>query len=232
MSEHPRRTEVENSSPVNTTMNLYQKLLDCRTAIGYIVKEDKKVNNQFFPVSYEGVIERVAPELKARGLVCISRCTSCDVQPRMKVRENGVATPDGYLALVAMEMDIVDSENPTQHETIQMYGHGFGTLDTCVDKATTKAQRICLQRLFMLPSYEEGNAPEEPSTPVEPARYTTISPQQVEELQLLAINIEVDEAVVAQAAGVARIDLIPVAKFGEIFERMSKRLAQKKGGAK
>lgn len=218
-------------------LNLWQKINQCGASIGYILREDKKVNNQYYPVSYNTVIEKCAPHMREFGLVAIPSVYSHEVRPQIKKNDLGIEYVAGWFCDVHMQLKIVNVDNPTEHETVSVVVTAWDTLDKAADKAITKAQRQCLQKLFLVPTYDEDDAPSSGSgvsAPV-PAKesYTAIDAEQVATLQALAVAIKVPEEVVAKAAdsSFTRLSQIPIAKYEEVKSRMEKRLAQLKGGS-
>lgn len=218
--------------------NLWAKLIGCANAIGYILREDKKVNNQYYPVSYNAVVEKCGPVLRENGICTFSEVKDYSVRPQIKRNDLGNEFTAGWFCDVHMSMKVVNADNPSEHEIVSVYTTAWDTLDKAADKAITKAQRQCLQKLFMLATYDEDDAPGEGSRPAPAAppkaAYTTISEPQVAELQALALAINVPEEVVAKAAdsSFTKLKEIPLAKFEEVKSRMQKRLAQLKGAPK
>lgn len=219
--------------PSDVKPNIYEKLLNVRQAVGYILKEGKKVNNQYFPVSYEGVVEQIAPELATQRLCLIPQAVYVHISPHKKVNDSGSEFNSGYCCEVMLEIEVVNIDNPDEKVRTRAPGFAWDTLDKCEGKALTKAQRHCLQRLFMLPSYEEKDAPTHKPVSVPSENYTPVSAEQVQILRDLCTTCGIGEEIVAKAADASftSIDQIPAAKYAGILERLNKRAQQLAGAS-
>ena len=213
-------------------MSLETKLNECRMAVSYIVKDAKKVNGQYYPITYNDVVSKCKPELISRKIGMWFSVVSTTIRAKNKVGQNKDGSiyefNDGYFTDMEVACTVVNIEDPKDRDTFSVFVTSYDSLDKGAAKAFTTARKQAYISLFQLETYEDGEEPKEAPAPVPPVMFTTIGVAEVETLRGLASKIGVDEEVIAKAADAefTKIEQIPVGKYAEILERLEKRLKQ------
>lgn len=213
-------------------MSLESKLVECRKAVSFVLKDAKKVNGQYFPITYNDVVVKCKPELNAHGIGVWFSVTKCESCPQIKVGQNKDGSTyefvGGYFTHMEVQCSVVNADETKDREVFSVAVTAWDTLDKGPFKAYTAARKQAYIALFQLETYEEGEEPKEPTKPAAPESYTTIGAAEVETLRGLAKQIGVDDEVVAKAADseFTKLEQIPVGKYAEILERMQKRVKQ------
>lgn len=124
-------------------MNIYQRLNAVMKAVGYVQKEDKKVNNQYTFVSHDAVTAAVRPFLIEHGIVMMTDVKEC--------RQDGNRTE----AIVVLRF--VNIDKPEDQVGITCFGYGIDPQDKGPGKAVSYAVKYGILKTLCL---ETGDDPE------------------------------------------------------------------------
>ena len=125
------------------TKNIHQRMHAVMSDVGYIQKENKKVNNQYTFVSHDSVTGKIRPALVQHGIIAITRITN--------------HTQDGDRTVVDIEIDFINIDSPDQIITVPAFGYGVDKQDKGPGKAISYAFKYALLKAFAL---ETGADPE------------------------------------------------------------------------
>ena len=135
------------------TLNIYQRMHAVMKAVGYVQKEDKKVNNQYTFVSHDAVTGKIRPALIEAGIITVPRVVKW--------------AQDGNRTEVNVEVDFVNIDKPEERITVPMFGFGIDQQDKGPGKAISYAVKYALLKAFSL---ETGDDPEKDIIDHKPAK--------------------------------------------------------------
>jgi hypothetical protein len=138
------------------TLNIHQRILLVMREVGYIQKEEKKVNNQYRFVSHDAVVGEVRPSMLRHGIIVEPRI----IESKLKIREIITEKNErkiGYVAQVKMEFDFVNVDDPKDRITAPGIGMGIDPQDKATGKAMSYAKKYALLNALLL---ETGDDPE------------------------------------------------------------------------
>lgn len=152
------------------TRNIYQRLLDVMGDVEYILKEDKKVNNQYTFVSHDAVTKKCRAALRRHGIYFESSVVeeTCewrqvkvtrevyDAQLRQKVTKEFESTVLFTKVKMSYKFVNADDRNDTTTGSFS-YGYGLDNQDKGIGKAQSYAYKYALLKGLML---ETGDDPE------------------------------------------------------------------------
>lgn len=224
-------------------LNIFRRLRKCREEIQFVTREEKKVNGQYYPLSYNAVVSQCKPILEKYGIGLIFHVKGCQVRDRVSPMEKapGEKYVAGYFTDCYMVVCAVNNDNPTDRFEFGVSSTCFDTLDKATAKALTAARKQAYIALLQLEVYddadeegqEESRKRREAISSVTPAQITRISEEQVGILSKLAAEAKVGPEIVAKAAdpSLNSISEIPVAKYEEVFTRLNNRVSQLRAAA-
>ncbi|AST86251.1 hypothetical protein CIG66_07145 [Ralstonia pseudosolanacearum] len=137
--------------------NIHQRMLDVMRAVGYVQKEDKKVNGQYTFVSHDAVKAKIRPALIENGILPI---------PTIKSH-----TQDGNRTEADVVVKFVNVDKPDDFIEIELFGYGIDPQDKGPGKAMSYAVKYAFLNGFCLETGddpERDNIPHEPGEKVEP----------------------------------------------------------------
>lgn len=132
--------------------NIYQRLVAVMSAVSYVQKEDRKVNNQYTFVSHDAVTAKIRPALLAEGVA-----TVCSVKNHIQ---------DGNRTEVTLAVRFVNIDKPEDFVEVESFGYGIDPQDKGPGKAVSYAFKYALLKTFCL---ETGDDPERDSIEHAPA---------------------------------------------------------------
>ena len=123
--------------------NIYQRLAAVMTAVSYVQKENKKVNNQYTFVSHDAVTAKLRPALIEHGIM-----------PIVTVKHSA---QDGNRTEVTISVKFVNIDKPEEIVEVESFGYGIDPQDKGPGKAVSYAFKYALLKTFCL---ETGDDPE------------------------------------------------------------------------
>lgn len=149
------------------TMNIYQRMAAIMKTVGYVQKEEKKVNGQYTFVSHDAVTSKMRPALIEHGVLAV---------PTVKRH-----LQDGNRTEADVLVRFVNIDNPEDFIEIEMFGYGVDPQDKGPGKAISYAVKYALLKAFSL---ETGDDPERDNIAFEPPQKekTGLSPKHVDGL--------------------------------------------------
>jgi hypothetical protein len=123
--------------------NIYQRLAEVMKAVGYVQKENKKVNNQYTFVSHDAVTAKLRPALIENGIM-----------PIVTVKHSA---QDGNRTEVTILVKFVNIDKPDEIVEVESFGYGIDPQDKGPGKAVSYAFKYALLKTFCL---ETGDDPE------------------------------------------------------------------------
>lgn len=163
--------------------NIYQRLLAVMEAVGYIQKEDKKVNNQYTFVSHDAVSAKLRPALIANGILAV---------PSVKA-----SSQDGNMTKVTMQVTFVNVDKPEDRVEVESFGYGIDPQDKGPGKAMSYAVKYALLKVFSL---ETGDDPERDNIPHHPA---CLSESELADFKLALREADDEESLLKIGNGIA-----------------------------
>lgn len=143
-------------------MNIYQRLHAAMQEVGYVGKEEKKVNNQYRYVSHDGVVNAVRPALLKYRIY--PQCNIVDYKINPPNPEMAVVLSDDreklklpFLAEVLMDITFINIDDPKEKVVVNGLGMGLDPQDKATGKAMSYAKKYCLLEALLL---ETGDDPE------------------------------------------------------------------------
>lgn len=133
-------------------LNIYQRMHAVMKAVGYIQKEDKKVNNQYTFVSHDAVTAKIRPALIENGIIAVPQVVNWK--------------QDGNRTECDLHMNFVNIDKPDERITVAMFGFGIDPMDKGPGKAISYAVKYALLKAFSL---ETGDDPEKDQIEHKPA---------------------------------------------------------------
>lgn len=122
---------------------IYQKLHAIMSEAKTVVKEDRKVNNQYRFVSHDAVTQELHPLLVKHGVLILPKV--------LEVRQDGNRTEAKYL------IEFLNVEDPTDvYETVAV-GYGIDSQDKGPGKAVSYALKTTLLKVFFMQVGDEGD---------------------------------------------------------------------------
>jgi len=214
--------------------NIHERLQLCRAAVRYVIKEKKKVNGQYYPLSYNAVVSACESHLLEHGVSVTFDVVDCATVGITKQGQNNkgeiVTFPNGYVSTVKMLVTCSNETAPDDAVQFNVVASAWHSLDKAPVIAQTFCKKEAYKAIFHLESYEDGEGvpSADDREPPAPAQYERLSAEQVESIKALAAKIGVTEEIVAKSADASyvRVEEIPVAKYQAIFDRMMKRAQQ------
>lgn len=131
--------------------NIYQRLVAVMSAVSYVQKEDKRVNNQYTFVSHDAVTAKIRPALLENGIA-----TVCTVKNHIQ---------DGNRTEVTLAVRFVNIDKPEDFVEVESFGYGIDPQDKGPGKAVSYAFKYALLKTFCL---ETGDDPERDSANYDP----------------------------------------------------------------
>jgi hypothetical protein len=131
--------------------NIYQRISAVMADTELLLKEDKKVNNQYTFISHDAVTENLQPLLIKHGIVWIP-----DVVSHLQ---------DGNRTEVLILNTFINIDNPEDRITFKSFGYGIDAQDKGPGKAVSYAVKYAALKLFVWPTgddNEKDNADHKP----------------------------------------------------------------------
>lgn len=153
--------------------NIYQRLHAVMGEVGYIQKEDKKVNNQYTFVSHDAVTAKVRPALLKHGVIYFPQNlkTSCETfhKKEEKWLNNEKVLVDAPYTFTTAHMDVefVNIDKPEEKILVPSFGYGIDNQDKGAGKAMSYAVKYALLKALGL---ETGDDPERENINFEPEK--------------------------------------------------------------
>jgi ERF superfamily len=122
-------------------LNLYQRISKVMKEVTRVVKEDKKVNNQYRFVSHDAVTAALHGPCVDAGLVIMPSVID-ELQ-------------EGNTTKVVVELAFINADNPTERHVVRSFGYGCDGQDKGPGKGYSYAVKMALLKAFMLESGEE-----------------------------------------------------------------------------
>jgi len=192
-------------------MNIYKRMHSVMKAVGYVQKEEKKVNGQYTFVSHDAVTAKIRPALIENGIITVPRVVRW--------------AQDGNRTEANVEVDFVNIDKPEEKITVPMFGFGIDPQDKGPGKAISYAVKYALLKAFSL---ETGDDPEKDAIDHKPAKniaqnidqevaFENIQPDILSEIRREAKAIEGDFYSLGTKNAVSRYEAFKkVAGEGEI----------------
>ena len=124
-------------------LNIYQRLLEVMKKVGYVQKDQKKVNGQYTYVKNDDVNEKLRQHIMDQEVIAIPTILE--------------SMQDGNRSVVKVSIAFVCADNPSDNVVVHFYGHGVDNQDKGVGKATTYAIKYALLKLFMLTTGDDAD---------------------------------------------------------------------------
>lgn len=123
--------------------NVYQRIVAVMNEVKMVVKEDKRVNNQYRFVSHDAVTKALHEPCVRHGLVIIPSIASFK--------------QDGNRTEVVVSVTFTNADQPLDSFVTSSFGYGIDPQDKGPGKAYSYAFKMALLKTFMLESGEEDN---------------------------------------------------------------------------
>lgn len=174
--------------------NLYQKLAEILGDIGAIQKTGRNKEQGYEYIEQGQILAEVRKRLSEKHVIILPRIVERKVERFEAHTRSGNRT--AVHALVNMEYDIINADNPEEHITIAWDGgESIDYGDKATQKALTSNQKYFLAKLFMVsdkedadkdtPSVPEGNAVSTSSTKEQHNSNIATKEQKAELLKLM-----------------------------------------------
>lgn len=170
-------TKSQDQEVAVDTRNVYQRFHAAMLEVGYVQKEDKKVNNQYTYASHDGVVKAVRPAILKNRMIITSKILKKtlrlqEVHETIMVYDKAsggkipltdasgvpqVKTSVGYVCTMHMRFRFVNIDNPKEKISAEGYGMGIDPQDKATGKASSYAKKYALLNALLL---ETGDDPE------------------------------------------------------------------------
>ncbi len=128
--------------------NIHQRILAIMEDVDKVIKEDKKVNNQYTFVSHDAVSRIMHPLFVKHGVTMIP-----------SVRQ---ITQDGNRAEMEIDITFHNVDEPSEYILTKSVGYGIDSQDKGPGKAYSYAVKMAVLKLFVLESGEKEDGPSDP----------------------------------------------------------------------
>lgn len=128
---------------MESTKNIYQRVLAIMSELNYIQKGSQKVNGMYRFVSHDQVTAAIHPLLVQHGVVVIPTVVE--------------HTIEGQRSTVKIKVEFVNVDEPVDRFEIVSYGQGIDSGDKGIGKAYSYAYKYALLKTFAL---ETGDDPD------------------------------------------------------------------------
>lgn len=162
---------------METTKNIYQRILGVMADVSYVEKGEKKVNNQYKYVSHDQVNSVLHPAFVKHGIVVIPTVVSMN--------------QDGNRTSVCLRTDFVNADNPNEKIDVISWGYGIDSSDKGPGKAVSYAYKYALLKTFCL---ETGDDPDQDqNTKYEAPKVEEVKKEAISSKQLRVIEDLLDK---------------------------------------
>ncbi len=145
-------TKKVTAKPVKTVepppLNIHQRLHACMKDVSYVVKEEKKVNNQYRFVSHDAVTAVCRAAFVDHGIISIPSVHDC--------------VHEGNRCVMTMDVAFINIDEPGDRVVVRYVGYGIDTQD----KGPGKAISYCVKYAYLkVLGLETGDDPERDNIP-------------------------------------------------------------------
>lgn len=213
---------------METTKNIYQRILGVMGDVDYIQKSDKKVNNQYRFVSHDQVNSVLHPMLVKHGIAVIPTVTTL--------------TQEGNRTAVCLNVSFVNVDNPPDKIDISAWGYGIDQSDKGPGKAVSYAYKYAMLKAFCL---ETGDDPDEdqqtkfePEKKAEPIPVPALSGKVISKADAAELELLLDQCDDVFTAHMrnylkglkaASFEQLPVEHYKKVRDRVLRKISELEG---
>lgn len=115
---------------------VHQRLHGVMTEVSYVLKEDKKVNNQYKFVSHDSVVEKIRPAIVKYRLLALPTNLRVD--------------QDGNRTHVHIDFHFISVDHPDDRIVVPSFGYGIDPQDKGPGKGMSYAKKYALLQALLL----------------------------------------------------------------------------------
>lgn len=188
--------------------NIYQRLAEVMKTVGYVQKEEKKVNGQYTFVSHDAVTAKLRPALIDNGIM-----------PIVTVK---ASAQDGNRTEVTILVKFVNIDKPEEVVEVESFGYGIDPQDKGPGKAVSYAFKYALLKTFCL---ETGDDPERDNIPHQPP---ALSDNELEDFRLAIREADDMESLlrIGDGIGKSKVSETQRAELLRVFSARKRELKQ------
>lgn len=133
-------------------LNLFQKLSKVREKIGYVQKDEKKIDGKYRGVTHDAVTALVRSHLVEYAVIIVPTQVSCETIDTGNKTSGGAKI---WRVISCFDVWFIDADNPVDRVSMRVWAHGDDTGDKGPGKAFSYAVKYAILKILSLESGDE-----------------------------------------------------------------------------